>query len=256
MAINGMEELNNYYQYFNQLVDDYMLNNGYSKIRPSNLKKYLNPNSEKFNRFLERSKSKIKKNWGVEINDEYGRVVLKNIIDDRYNMEKDGILTYESYSILESDEFKIKSMKECLYKGIDKATRKMEKIIADFLTEKSKGVDINLSDIDISNSDKHEFRVENWNNDSISIIIYSKEDMDIIKMNIIEHISDDLSEKDIEVNKNFKIKLSEIIDKDLVEKKMNSKIDNDYLINIIEDITEYEFKGEKQNHYIWIHVTS
>lgn len=256
MAINGMEELNNYYQYFNQLVDDYMLNNGYSKIRPSNLKKYLNPNSEKFNRFLERSKSKIKKNWGVEINDEYGRVVLKNIIDDRYNMEKDGILTYESYSILESDEFKIKSMKECLYKGIDKATRKMEKIISDFLTEKSKGVDINLSDIDISNSDKHEFRVENWNNDSISIIIYSKEDMDIIKMNIIEHISDDLSEKDIEVNKNFKIKLSEIIDKDLVEKKMNSKIDNDYLINIIEDITEYEFKGEKQDHYIWIHVTS
>ena len=60
MSINSREELNNYYQYFNNLVDDYT---DKWKIRPSKLKRYLQPGSERFNRFLEKSKSQVKKKW-------------------------------------------------------------------------------------------------------------------------------------------------------------------------------------------------
>lgn len=249
MSINNREELNNYYQYFNNLVDEYTEK---WKIRPSNLKRYLQPGSERFNKFLEKSKSQLKKKNGLDIDDAYSRLVLQNILEDRYNMEKDGVLTFESYNIFESDEFKIKSMKSCLYKGIDKSTQKMEKIISDFLSEKSKGVDINLSNIDIDDSEKHKFKVKNWNNSDISIIIYSKDDVNVIKENVIEYILDDLNNRDIEVSKNLKIKLSELIDKKLYEEKMNLEIDNDYLLNLIEDITGYEYKGDKQEHYIWI----
>ena len=77
MSINTREDANKYYQMINDLVDEYTEKN---KIRPSNLKRYLQPGSERFNRFLERNK----------LNDIKGAsVILKDVIEDRENMEKD-----------------------------------------------------------------------------------------------------------------------------------------------------------------------
>lgn len=53
--INSREDANRYYQMINGLVDDYL---DKWKIRPSNLKRYLQPGSERFNKFLERNKLK------------------------------------------------------------------------------------------------------------------------------------------------------------------------------------------------------
>ena len=69
MSINNREDANKYYQMINELVDDYI---DKWKIRPSSLKKYLQPGSERFNRFLERNKLKDVK--GSE-------VILKDIIE-------------------------------------------------------------------------------------------------------------------------------------------------------------------------------
>ena len=52
MSINNREDANRYYQLVNELVDDYMNN---SKIKPSNLKRYLQPGSDRFNKFLSRN---------------------------------------------------------------------------------------------------------------------------------------------------------------------------------------------------------
>ena len=98
---------------------------------------------DRFNRFLERNKLKDIKGCDR---------ILKDVIEDRFSLEKDGVLTFESYKVFESDEFKISSMKECLYKGIEKSTTKMEKILADYF-------DTNLSDIDIEDSSKHKFKI-------------------------------------------------------------------------------------------------
>ena len=62
MSINNREDANRYYQMINDLVDEYTEKN---KIRPSNLKRYLQPGSERFNKFLERNKLKDVK--GAEI---------------------------------------------------------------------------------------------------------------------------------------------------------------------------------------------
>ncbi len=233
MSINNREDVNKYYQIINNLVDNYTEQH---KIRPSNLKKYLKPGGGKFNKFLERNKLNSIKGCDR---------ILKDIIEDRNSMEKDGVLTFESYKIFESDDFKIPSIKECLYKGIDKSTTKMEKILADYF-------DTNLSDIDIEDSSKHKFKINEWENDDISVIMYSEEDMDIIKENITDHLLDELKDKEIQLTSDIKIKISEIMDKSSFETSMKLKLTDNLLIKLIEDLTDHKYKGSSDSHYIWV----
>ena len=120
MSINNREDLNKYYDIINELVDEYI---DKWKIRPSRLKKYLKPGTKRFQNFLNRNNLS-------EVNG--SDRILRDIIDDRTSMEKDGILTFESYKLFESDNFEIKSLEECLYKGVEKADLKMEKVLADY----------------------------------------------------------------------------------------------------------------------------
>ena len=87
MSINNKEDANRYYQVINGLVDDYL---DKWKVRPSNLKRYLQPGSERFNKFLERNKLKDIKGAAV---------ILKDIIEDRDSMEQQrvGIGGLEEY---------------------------------------------------------------------------------------------------------------------------------------------------------------
>ena len=45
----------------------------------------------------------------------------------------------------------------------------MEKILADYF-------DVNLGSIDVLDSDKHKFKLEDWQNDDWNVVIYSKEE--------------------------------------------------------------------------------
>ena len=192
MSINNKEDANRYYQVINGLVDDYL---DKWKVRPSNLKRYLQPGSERFNKFLERNKLKDIK--GAD-------VILKDIIEDRDSMEQDGVITFESFKMFESEEFKIHSMKQCLYKGIEKATSSQEKVLADHF-------DTNLGDIDIVDADKHIFKLNDWENSDWEVVIYSKEEMDVILTNVVEHMYNELSKKKIELSQHISIELSDLI---------------------------------------------
>ena len=119
MSINTREDANKYYQMVNTLIDDYI---DKWKIRPSNLKRYLQPCSERFNKFLKRNG--LKEIKGAER-------ILRDVIEDREAMEKDGVITFENFQLFESEEFKLSSLKQCLYKGIEKASNKHEKALAD-----------------------------------------------------------------------------------------------------------------------------
>jgi len=235
MSINNREDANKYYHLINELVDDYI---DKWKIRPSNLKRYLKPGSERFNKFLLRNKlSEVK---GAS-------VILTDIIEDRASMEKDGVLTFESFKYFESNDFKIDSLKECLYKGIEKADIKMEKILADFF-------DTNLSSIDIVDADKHLFKLEDWENDDWKVIIYSKEDLEIIKENIIEHLYKEITEKEVELTSNIQISLSKVINKENFDSKMIDIFNEDKLVKTITELLgdDYEFKSEKSDNFIWV----
>lgn len=241
MSINNREDANKYYQIINDLVDEYTEKN---KIRPSNLRRYLQPGSERFNRFLERNKLKDVKGASV---------ILKDVIEDRESMEKDGVITFESFKMFESEEFKIHSLKQSLYKGIEKATQKMEKVLADHF-------DTNLGDIDIIDADKHLFKINNWNNHDVEVVIYSKEDLEVIEGNMIDHLYTELSKSKINLTNNISIELSDLVKEEVFENKMFDIFTPEFLIKTISDLLGGEYQKEKDStapvnqgkNFIWI----
>ena len=234
MSINNREDVNRYYQIINGLLDEYTEQH---KIRPSNLKRYLQPGSERFSRFLEKNKMKDIKRADV---------ILKDILDDREAMEKDGVITFESFKVFESSEFKIHSMKECLYKGIEKSTQKMEKVLADYF-------DTNLGHIDSVDSDKHIFKISDWEKQDCNVIIYSLEEINVIKYNMFDHLYDEISKSKFEIVTDISIELSRLIDKDIFESKLSDIFTEEKLIKTITDcLGDYKFEKESNDHFIWI----
>lgn len=234
MSINNREDANRYYQMINSLVDDYL---DKWKVRPSNLKRYLQPGSERFNKFLERNKLKDIKGAAI---------ILKDIIEDRDSMEQDGVITFESFKMFESEEFKIHSMRQCLYKGIEKATQQMEKVLADRF-------DTNLGDIDIVDADKHIFKINDWNNHDVEVIIYSKEDLEVIEGNMIDHLYTELSKSKISLTDNISIELKDLVKEEVFENKMFDIFTPEFLIKTISDLLGGEYQKEDQGKYfIWI----
>jgi hypothetical protein len=234
MSINNREDANRYYHLVNELVDDYI---DKWKIRPSRLAAYLKPGGDRFNKFLMRNNlSEIK---GADR-------ILKDVIEDRISMESDGVITFESFKYFESDQFKFDSMKECLYKGIEKADIKIEKIIADYF-------DTNLGSIDVIDSDKHLFKLEDWEGDDWKVIVYSKEDLDLIRENFIEFLNSELNKKTIELTDMISINLDELINRENFSKLMSDRFNKDFLIkNISNLLGDFKFKDEKSGYFIWI----
>lgn len=241
MSINNKEDANRYYQVINGLVDDYL---DKWKVRPSNLKRYLQPGSERFNKFLERNKLKDIK--GAD-------VILKDIIEDRDSMEQDGVITFESFKMFESEEFKIHSLKQSLYKGIEKATSSQEKVLADHF-------DTNLGDIDIIDADKHIFKINDWNNNDVEVVIYSKEDLEVIEGNMIDHLYTELSKSKITLTDNISIELKDLVKEESFENKMFDIFTPEFLIKTISDLLDGKYQKEKDSassvnqgkNFIWI----
>ena len=241
MSINNREDANKYYQMINGLVDDYL---DKWKVRPSNLKRYLQPGSERFNRFLERNKLKDIKGASV---------ILKDIIEDRDSMEKDGVITFESFKMFESEEFKIHSLKQSLYKGIEKSTSTQEKVLADYF-------DTNLGDIDIVDADKHIFKINDWNNQDVEVVIYSKEELEVIEGNMIDHLYTQLSKSKITLTDSISIELSDLVKEEVFENKMFDVFTQDFLVKTISDLLEGEYQKDKESlapvnqgkYFIWV----
>ena len=232
MSIETREDANKYYELINELIDNYI---DKWKIRPSMLKKYLKPDSKRFNSFLLRNNlSEVKGS----------RVILKDIIEDRADMERDGVIKFESFSLFESQEFKFESMKQCLYKGVEKANINMEKLLADRF-------DTNLSGIDTENSDRHIFKVDTWDGDK-KVIIYQKEDIEIIQNNIFEYLYDELSKNSVKLTDSIKLDLSSLIDKEKFNEKLSTLLKKDELIKVISDLLDYKFDKEVSDYFIWI----
>jgi hypothetical protein len=236
MSISSREDANKYYQVVNSLVDEYI---DKWKIKPTNLKKYLKVGSDKFEKFIERNG--LKDVNGIQ-------QVINDIIEDRVHMETDGVLTFESFKVFESDEFKITSLIQCLYKGIGKTDIKTEKFLADHF-------DANLSQIDIIDSDKHMFKINNWENEDLLAIVYNKDEFDIIRENIKEYLLDELLQKQVDLIVGVSVKLEGLIDKEKFETEIESKLTDKVITDLINDSLESnytKFNFEKtDNYYLW-----
>ena len=237
MSINSREDANKYYQVVNKLVDDYI---DKWKIKPTNLKRYLKNGSDKFEKFINRNG--LKDINGI-------KQVINDVIEDRVHMESDGILTFERFKVFESDEFKITSIIQCLYKGIGKTDIKAEKFLADHF-------DANLSQIDIVDTDKHIFKISNWENDDLLVIVYNKDEFDIIKENMKEYLYDELLKQQIDLIVGVSLKLNTIVDKDKFYTDIESKLTDKLITDLINDSLEMnytKFDFEKtDDYYLWI----
>lgn len=231
MSIKSREDANKYYQIVNELVDEYMSK---GKIRPSNLKRYLTPGSERFKKFLIRNK--LNEITGIDR-------VLSDVIEDRANMESDGVLTFENFKFFESDEFKVASMVQCLYKGIEKADLNMEKALADIF-------DTNLGSIDVVDSDKHIFKINDWNGKDINVVIYSKEDLELIKNNMIDFLFEELKSKKVLLGGLVELSLSNITgDVGYIRSSIGNELK---LKEVISHLLECEHYESFNGYEIWI----
>lgn len=236
MSITCREDANKYYQVVNKLVDEYIEE---WKIKPANLKKYLKPGSDKFEKFVERNG--LKDINGI-------KQVINDVIEDRVHMETDGVLTFESFKVFESDEFKITSLIQCLYKGVGKTDIKAEKFLADHF-------DANLSQIDIIDTDKHMFKISNWENEDLLVIVYNKDEFDIIRENIKEYLLDMLLEKQVDLISGISLKLEGFIDKEKFEVQIESKLTDDVVTELINEsltnnYTDFNFE-KTESYYLW-----
>lgn len=236
MSINNRDDANKYYQIINDLIDNYI---DKWKIRPRNLKTYLKFGSDKLERFIVRNGLKDIK--GIN-------QIIKDVIDDRVSMEEDGVLTFESFKVFESSEFKVATIIECFTKGIDKVDINMEKFLADEF-------DTSLSHVDIVDSDKHIFTIDNWGKSRIDVLIYSKEEFDIIKSNLREYFVNQYKGKVMDIY-GVKVSLIDITDVDKFNSVMSEKIDEEKAISILTQALKKEGKNlefkSNGNYYYWI----
>lgn len=183
--IKNSDDANKYYQLINQYIDEYVEN---WKIKPNNLKNYLLGNKSNLLKFLERRGLNDVNNINI---------VLSDVIQDRVSMYNDSVMTFESFKLLESDEFKILDLRSNIFKGIQRATIDHEKILADFF-------DASLSEIDVVNSDQHLFSFGEE-----KVYVFSKDEITILKTNILEHIYQKIKDQKIVIEINsLKIEVS------------------------------------------------
>ena len=228
--INNREDANRYYQQINELIDDYI---DKWKIKPSNLGRYLKPGSDRFNKLLGRNN--LKEINGIDR-------ILSDVIEDRVNMERDSVLTFENFKFFESDEFKVSNLKQCLYKGIEKVDINMEKVLADVF-------DTNLGSIDVIDSDKHVFKI-----DGVDIVIYSKEDLEIIKNNMIDYLFEELKSKKVLLGGLVELSLSNITgDIGYIRHSIGNELK---LKEVISHLLECEHYKSFIDYEIWIEKKS
>lgn len=240
MAINLSEDnksskLTSDYKLIGQLIDQYIDEHS---IRPSRLKHYFKPGGKKFQKFLERNR--LKEIPGCEI-------ILADVIEDRAAMEEDGILTLEQFKFFESVEFQKIEVAETIYKGIDKADIEMEKKLADYF-------DTNLGNIDVLDSNKHLFKIEDWNNDDYLIVCYTEEEIDIIKQNLTDYLSFVINETEINILENISIKLHGLIESEKLRQHLENRLFGDRIFDIISQVLGdvWSYDGELNGHYVWI----
>ena len=136
------------------------------------------------------------------------------------------VLTFENFKFFESDEFKVSNLKQCLYKGIEKADLNMEKVVADVF-------DTNLGSIDVVDSGKHIFKVNDWNGKDINVLIYSKEDLELIKSNLVDCLYDELTSKKVLLGGLIDVSLVDFVSQDGFTTMMNDQLSGDGLNDII-----------------------
>lgn len=224
------EELNTYFKKINELIDVYIDKH---KIRPSKLSKYLS--GDRFKTFLERN--------GLH-NVPKIDLVLNQIIKDREYMEKDNVMTFENFNIFES--FVWMTPTDVLYKGIEKSNIEYEKVLADYY-------DTSVGHVEIVNDLEHIYTIDSLSQHDIKVLIYSSEDIKVIKENVSEYILQELNKSKINVL-GQDIEISSFIDKDKYIQYINTLLEEreDEVLNKVLFSLNWSFHEKFKGYYLFV----
>lgn len=117
------------------------------------------------------------------------------------------------------------------------------KILSDYFN-------ISISHIDCINELSSKFKISDFGDKKLCYI-YSNNDFEEIKVEIINELSNSIIDKNININKDIKIPLKNIIIHNNLKSEIDNKIDNKYIVNKIiekyninyEDFNKTEYKG-------------
>lgn len=168
--IKSSDDANKYYSLVDSHIESYV-NNYYSKfgVEARKIEEHLLKNKSLMQEFLRvRGLSDIS---GI------GRVV-QDVLEDRIAFHKDSVLTFESFSLFESVDLDIKSLKECLYLGISEVTVEHEKLLADLF-------DCSLSHVECVSPERRIFRVDS--EDLEGVVVFLERELEIIHSNMVNY---------------------------------------------------------------------
>ncbi len=209
--IENRKELSDYFKQVNKGIDKYTVDH---KIKPSSLSKFIKNNG---------GTSKFVKDLGLSDISGINKVV-DQALKSRLHMEKDGVLKFESFKLLENQnqiEKREYLTLEDIYLQVNPSDIKHEKILAD-------AFDVSLGHIEEVDAKKHQYSISK----NIEAYIFTQDDIlrlydtvrDIvnentphtIKVMITKNISTDV-DVDIENSTSFDVDIVHSVLKDLYE---------------------------------------
>lgn len=236
--ITSREEANIYFNKVNVIVDDYINKH---RIRPSEIYHYINRN---YDSFLEET--------GLKEIDNI-KLIVNNVLEHRLNMQKDQVMKFESFSLVKEDVM-----------SITKPNIEHEKILADYFNT-------SVGHIECVDESLHMYLVNDLGVKKYAFI-FSKEEIDVIKSNLLKELIKETSRKMISINEvndrelgfSLRFWLSDIIDEDKFRDFCISKIGEDSVLkfitsfilsssNLLTQVSSerLKFSGEFHNYLIW-----
>jgi hypothetical protein len=236
--ITNKEEADFYFQKVNELIDEYVSK---YKVRPKELFHYVSRNLESF---LQES----------GFNDVDGiKTVVNNVLEHRLNMEKDKIMKFENFSLLQENVL-----------IVDKSTVEHEKVLADHYNT-------SIGHIDSISDELHLFLINDFGQKKYAII-FSDDELNKIKENILVSIISETKEKIFSINEidgkefgfSFRFWLGDIVDDEKLKSSIEEKLTKESIIKFINsmivssdeipvkiDTNLITYSGEFSGYNIW-----
>lgn len=231
-SISNRDEANKYFQQLNDIVDEYIKDH---KVRPSELHRYMKSNYKS-----------IIDEVGLSDVDGINRVFY-DVLNHRLNMERDGVMTFENFRLLNESLI-----------DLEKGKFKYKKVLADLYNT-------SLGHIKVVDPKTHLYKVQDFGDD-VYVFAYSSDDLKSIKQNIVNGTVDEIQKKSLQVSdiesedlgQVWQFAVKDFLDKDKLLQDCDSRLSTNKLIEIIttvlqnsSNLGEISYKGKIVGLHLW-----
>lgn len=238
------DNINDFYQKVNELIDSYFES---WSIKPSSLKRYLKKGSIGLKKFIDRN----------DLGDiERIEKIILDVVEDRYGMEKDNVMKFESFS--ESDweeDFEYPDynggidsyfFNHPIFEGLTEPDINFEKSICDKYR-------VSLGHVE-KGSVTRTYEI-NLKNRTMKCVVFSTEDFKLMITNLKNIITDRLYKQNISMKDiNFEVEISKILkSKEEILNQIN--VGEEDVLKVVSDLLQnegYDYNGDFKGYYFWI----